>query len=73
MVATLLQGTDGLYIAVAKRSAHVLNGPGTRALLPVFGMECNAMGGRPSEYGLAFYNFVREFSEEFSILKSLST
>lgn len=71
MVATLLQGDDGLYIAVAKRSAQVLNGPGTRALLPVFGMECNAIGGRPSEYGLTFYNFVREFSEEFFDLEEL--
>lgn len=71
MVATLLQGDDGLYIAIAKRSAQVLNGPGTRALLPVFGMECNAMGGRASEYGLTFYNFVREFSEEFFDLEEL--
>lgn len=71
MAATLLQGDDGLYIAVAKRSAQVLIGPGTRALLPVFGMECNAMGGRPSQYGLTFYNFVREFSEEFFDLEEL--
>ena len=71
MVATLLQGDDGLYVPVAKRSAQVLNGPGTRALLPVFGMECNAIGGRASEYGLTFYNFVREFSEEFFDLEEL--
>jgi len=70
-VATLLQGDDGLYIAVAKRSAQVMIGPGTRALLPVFGMECNAMGGHPSQYGLTFYNFVREFSEEFFDLEEL--
>jgi hypothetical protein len=69
--ATLLQGDDGLYIALAKRSEQVLLGPGTRALLPVFGMECNAMGGRTSEYGLTFYNFVREFSEEFFDLEEL--
>jgi hypothetical protein len=71
MVATLLQGDDGLYIPIAKRSAQVLNGPGTRALLPVFGMECNAIGGHASEYGLTFYNFVREFSEEFFDLEEL--
>jgi hypothetical protein len=71
MVATLLQGDDGLYVPVAKRSAQVLNGPGTRALLPVFGMECNTIGGRHSKYGLTFYNFVREFSEEFFDLEEV--
>lgn len=69
--ATLLQGDDGLYIAVAKRSAQVLLGPGSRALLPVFGMECNAVGDRTSEFGLTFYNYVREFSEEFFDLEEL--
>ena len=71
MVATLLQGDDGLYVAVARRSTEVLNGPGTRSLLPVFGMECNAIGSRASEYGLTFYNFVREFCEEFFDLEEL--
>lgn len=71
MVATLLQGDDGLYIAIAKRSTEVLNGPSTRSLLPVFGMECNAIGNRSSDYGLTFYNFVREFSEEFFDLEEL--
>jgi hypothetical protein len=40
-------------------------------LLPVFGMECDAIGGRASEYGLTFYNFVREFCEEFFDLEEL--
>src|SRR5260370_39282264 len=71
MVAPLLQGDDGLYIAIAKRSTEVLNGPSTRSLLPVFGMECNAIGKRSSDYGLTFYNFVREFSEEFFDLEEL--
>jgi hypothetical protein len=71
MVATLLHGDDGLYVAVASRSTEVLNGPSTRSLLPVFGMECNAIGGRASEYGLTFYNFVREFCEEFFDLEEL--
>lgn len=71
MVATLLQGDDGLYVAVARRSTEVVNGPGTRSLLPVFGMECNAIGGRATEYGLTFYNFVREFCEELFDLEEL--
>ena len=70
-VATLLTGSDGLYVAVARRSEQVLNGPGTISVLPLFGMECHALGQRESTYGLTFYNFVREFCEEFFDLEEL--
>jgi len=65
MAAVLVHGDDGIYLAIARRSTEVVNGPGMRSLAPVFGFECNAIGGRTSKYGLTFYNFVREFSEEF--------
>jgi len=65
ITALLVERSDGTYVAVARRSAKVVNGPGTRSLVPVYGMECNAIAGRTSQYGLTFYNFVREFSEEF--------
>ena len=71
MTALLVEGNDGTYVALARRSAQVVNGPGSRSLVPVYGMECNAIAGRVSRYGLTFYNFVREFSEEFFDLEEL--
>lgn len=71
VTALLVEGPDGTYIAIARRSAKVVNAPGTRSLVPAYGMECNAIAGRVSRYGLTFYNFVREFVEEFFDLEEL--
>lgn len=67
----LLRRGDGFYVPIAKRSAQVVNGPGIRSLLPVYGMECTTIGGAVSAYGLSFYNFVREFCEELFDLEDL--
>jgi hypothetical protein len=71
MVVVLLEGSGGIYLPIAQRSENVINGPGTRSVVPVFGIECNAVAGRSSSYGLTFYNFVREFCEELLDLEEL--
>lgn len=63
---------DGrLDVAVHRRSANTVNAPNSLAAGPLFGMESNRNAQFKSEYGVVFYNFVKEFVEEFYGLDAL--
>jgi hypothetical protein len=69
--ATLFQGPHTLQIAVSRRSNTVMTSHGVFAVLPAFSMEANAIGETSSNFGITFYNFVREFCEELFDLEQL--
>ncbi len=71
MCATLFEEKGEILIAIAHRSSRVLNGSNVMAVLPNFGVESNMVGGRRSKYNVLFYNFLREFAEEFYNLEDL--
>jgi hypothetical protein len=69
--ATVFESDSGPMLAVSNRSSEVVTAASSRATLPSFGMETNAIGGESSEYGLFYHNYVREFAEEFFDLEEL--
>ena len=70
--ATLFEEDGEILIAIAHRSPEVFNSSNARGLLPNFGAESNAAGRQRSRYSLLFYNFLREFAEEFHDLDDLT-
>lgn len=68
---TLFEGQDEALVAISQRSSQVLNGSSAKGVLPTFGVEANVIGGEQSRYALLFYNFLREFAEEFFDLEEL--
>lgn len=59
-------------VAIQRRSHAVFNGAGELAVIPVFGLEDNTHGGLASRFNVVFYNFVKEFIEEFYGLEELT-
>jgi hypothetical protein len=72
MAVTLFTARDSqLYIGVAMRSSEVFMANNIRGIVPNFGMESNRIGDQTSKFGLFFYNYVREFLEEYFDLEEL--
>lgn len=69
--ATLFQGPRTLHIAISRRSNTVMTSHSVFAVLPGFTMEANTIGEISSNFGITFYNFVREFCEELFDLEQL--
>jgi hypothetical protein len=69
--ATLFQGTHALQIAISRRSNNVATSHAVFSTLPAFQMEANSIGEVSSRFGVTFYNFIREFCEEFFDLEQL--
>lgn len=68
---TLFEGGGDVLVAMSQRSSKVLNGSSSKGVLPTCGVESNIIGGEQSRYALLFYNFLREFAEEFFDLEEL--
>jgi hypothetical protein len=68
---SLFEKNGDLLVASAKRSSEVLYASGLKSTLPTFGVEANTIGGERSRYSLLFYNYLREFAEEFFDLEEL--
>lgn len=63
---------DGdVEVAVQRRSSGVVNGAGELGVIPIFGFESTWRGRARSKYSVLFYNFVKEFVEEFYGLENL--
>jgi hypothetical protein len=69
--ATVFSGSSALYVAVQNRSLEVMTDSGIRTVVPTFGLESNAVDGRASRHSLLYYNYFREFAEEFYDLESV--
>lgn len=69
---SIFEDNDEHLIAIAHRSAEVFNGSGMRGVIPNFGAEPNVIGRQRSHYSLLFYNFIKEFAEEFYDLDELT-
>jgi hypothetical protein len=69
--ATVFESEKGPMLAISNRSTEVVTAASSRATLPSFGMETNAIGGEASQYGVFYHNYVREFAEEFFDLEEL--
>ena len=61
----IFESSDGPVVAIHRRSASVVNAPDTVGVCPLYGMESNIAGELTSRYGPHFYNFAKEFLEEF--------
>jgi hypothetical protein len=68
---TVFNGGDRLYVAVQNRSSEVMTDSSIRTVVPTFGLEGNVIGGRTSRFSLLYYNYFREFAEEFFDLESV--
>jgi hypothetical protein len=68
---TVFNGEDRLYVAVQNRSSEVMTDSSIRTVVPSFGLEGNVIGGRTSRFSLLYYNYFREFAEEFFDLESV--
>jgi hypothetical protein len=68
---TVFESERGPVLAVSNRSPDVVTSGSSRATLPSFGMETNAVGRDGSRFGLLYHNFIREFAEEFFDLEEL--
>jgi hypothetical protein len=68
---TVFRGRDGLYVAVQNRSSEVMNDSNIRTVLPTFGLENCTVAGQASRRSLLYYNYFREFAEEFFNLESV--
>ena len=65
-VACVFTDDDGTrFIGVQRRSARVVDTAGQLSLVPAFGLESNVYDGQRSRHGVLFYNFVKEFLEEY--------
>jgi hypothetical protein len=63
---TLFNGSNGdVHVAMALRSSSVLTASGMKSVLPNFGVESNMLGEARSRFSLSFYNYLREYAEEF--------
>ena len=63
---TLFSSSDGdVHVAMALRSSGVLTASGMKSVLPNFGVEANMLGDARSKFSLSFYNYLREYAEEF--------
>ena len=70
-VVTLFEENGELFVALAHRSPEVLNVSNIKGILPTFGAESNIVGSERSRYSLLFYNYLKEFIEEFFDLEEL--
>ena len=61
----VFEGPAGLEVAIQRRSASVVNATGLAGVMPLFGLEANSSGANKSHYSLLYYNFLKEFVEEF--------
>jgi hypothetical protein len=68
---TLFEENGELFVALAHRSSEILNVSNTKGILPTFGAESNIVGKERSRYSLLFYNYLKEFAEEFFDLEEL--
>jgi hypothetical protein len=68
---TLFESGGDVLVAISQRSSKVLNGSNSKGVVPTCGVESNNIGGEQSRYALLFYNFLREFAEEFFDLEEL--
>ena len=71
-VACVFDTPSGPVVPIHTRSETVVNAPGMLTLNPAFTMEPNVSDGNRSRFGLLYYNFAREFLEEFWGKKTLS-
>jgi hypothetical protein len=63
---TLFTGSGGVaHVAMALRSPEVLTASGMKSVLPNFGVEANILGQSRSKFSISYYNYLREFAEEF--------
>lgn len=53
------------FIALQRRSDAVVNAAGMYGVAPIFGLESNRLRSAKSRYGTIYYNFLKEFIEEF--------
>jgi hypothetical protein len=68
---TLFEHNSEVLVALAHRSSEVLNDSDVKGVLPSFGAEANIVGHQRSRYSLLFYNYFKEFAEEFFDLEEL--
>jgi hypothetical protein len=69
--ATTFRLGNEYYVAIQNRSSEVMNLSNIRAVVPTFGLESNAVGQQTSAYSLLFYNYLKEFAEEFFDLEEV--
>jgi hypothetical protein len=62
---TLFEDGGEILVALANRSQEVMNESSVKSALPSFGVEPNVVGHERSHYSLIFYNYFKEFAEEF--------
>lgn len=60
----LFETAAGPRILLSERAEEVVNALGSYCVIPTFGFESSAVEGVKSQYGLIFYNFLKEFLEE---------
>lgn len=68
---TLFEDGSEIFIALAHRSREVMNESAVKSALPSFGVEPNIVGHERSSYSLIFYNYFKEFAEEFFDVEEL--
>jgi hypothetical protein len=68
---TVFEEGGELLVALAHRSSEVLNASNIKGVMPTFGVESNIIGHEHSRYSVIFYNYLKEFAEEFFDLEDL--
>jgi hypothetical protein len=61
----VFESDSGPVVAVQRRSDAVVNAAGMLGVAPIFGLESNRIRTSRSKYSLVYYNFLKEFIEEF--------
>lgn len=64
-VVTVFRRHDAYVVPLHRRSPRTNNGAGQLSVVPTFGMSAHRIGTNQSQHDPIFWNFAREYGEEF--------